>query len=305
MSLESMLRSAIKGLPGISRVVAERDALRKDCGMFPPGHFYSPIPSLDEVRRDDAQIFAAPPRTLPGIHLRETEQLALLDELGRFYGDIPFPERKTPELRYYYENPFYSYSDAVFLHCMIRHLEPARIVEVGSGFSSCVTLDTRERFFDGAIDVTFIEPYPRILLSLLREGERDRTRILERRLQDVPLEEFAALGRNDILFIDSTHVSRVNSDVNRIFFEILPSLAPGVHIHFHDVFYPFEYPREWIYQGRAWNEAYALRTFLQYNGAFPIVLMNTFLQHFHRALFSERMPLCLKNPGGSIWLRKA
>jgi len=128
--------------------------------------------------------------------------------------------------------------------------------------------------------------------------------VIPRRLQDVELREFGALGPNDILFVDSTHVGKIDSDVNRIFFEILPSLAAGVHVHFHDVFFPFEYPKEWVQQGRAWNEIYMLRAFLQYNSAFRVVLMNTFLEQFHEEFFRRRMPLCLRNRGGSIWIRK-
>jgi hypothetical protein len=141
-------------------------------------------------------------------------------------------------------------------------------------------------------------------MSLVKQQDREKMRTISDRLQEVDIGEFEALEANDILFVDSTHVSKVNSDVNRIFFEILPRLHAGVHIHFHDIIYPFEYPREWIYEGRAWNEAYLLRTFLQYNHAFRIVLMNTFMERYHASFFRERMPLCLKNVGGSIWLRK-
>ena len=75
-------------------------------------------------------------------------------------------------------------------------------------------------------------------------------------------------------------------------------------MHFHDIFYPFEYPKDWIYSGRAWNEAYLLRAFLQYNSGFRIVLMNSYLHKFFPDFFTEKMPLCNKNTGGSIWLRK-
>jgi hypothetical protein len=129
-------------------------------------------------------------------------------------------------------------------------------------------------------------------------------RIVPEPIQNVDLAMFEELAANDILFVDSTHVSKTGSDVNRIFFEILPALASGVYIHFHDIFYPFEYPMDWVYEGRAWNEAYMLRTFLQYNQAFEIVCFNTFLERFFRDFFVEHMPLCLKNTGGSIWLRK-
>ena len=120
----------------------------------------------------------------------------------------------------------------------------------------------------------------------------------------MPLSLFNQLGENDILFIDSTHVGKVNSDVNRIFFEILPCQRSGVYIQINDVFYPFEYPKEWILGGRSWNELYMLRCFLQYNGAFEVTLMNRFLEHFYADYFQAHMPLCMKNPGGSIWLRK-
>ncbi|MCU4121180.1 class I SAM-dependent methyltransferase [Variovorax sp. N23] len=128
--------------------------------------------------------------------------------------------------------------------------------------------------------------------------------VLGQPLQDVPVGVFQALGENDVLFIDSTHVSKVGSDVNRLLFEIFPLLAPGVVIHLHDIFYPFEYPKAWILEGRAWNEAYLVRAFLQDNARFQVLLMNTFMSHFHREFFEQQMPLCLHNEGASLWLRK-
>ena len=285
-------------------VASERDDLQRSCGIVPPGHFYSPIPDLAEVKRDESKIFGSVPRNILGIDLRESEQLKLLENFSSYYQSIPFSPHKTDGLRYYFENPAYSYSDAIFLHCMIRHLKPRKIIEIGSGFSSCATLDTNELFFDGALELTFIEPYPDLLMSLIKEEDKSKIKVIPQRLQDVELSEFETLTANDILFIDSTHVSKINSDVNRIFFEILPILSPGVYIHFHDVFFPFEYPKPWVYEGRAWSEIYLLRTFLQYNNEFRIVLMNTFMEYFHEAFFQENMPLCLKNRGGSIWIRK-
>lgn len=277
---------------------------RKKQKMTKPGHFYSPIPNLEEIRKDESRIFGSPPRTIPGIDLHETDQLDLLDDFAGFYADIPFTPVKSEGLRYFYDNAAYSYSDAILLHCMIRQARPGRIIEVGSGFSSCVTLDTNELFFDNAIQTTFIEPYPKLLMSLIKEDDKTRVKVIPTRLQDVALEVFDSLEANDILFIDSTHVSKVNSDVNRIFFDLLPRIRKGVLVHFHDILYPFEYPKEWIYKGRAWNEAYMLRTFLQYNDSFRVILMNTFMQLFHEAVFKAKLPLCLKNTGGSIWLRK-
>jgi predicted O-methyltransferase YrrM len=281
-----------------------RDELIRGQRFVPPGHFYSPIPSLDDVALDEARLFAPPPREIPGIDLREAEQLALLDRLQSYYPAGVFPEQKAAGFRYYFENQAYEYSDAVFYHMMIRYLKPKRIIEVGSGYSSCMALDTNELFLGNTVACTFIEPYPDVLLSLVSGEDRERVEVIATRLQDVSLERFAALEENDILFVDSTHVSKIGSDVNHIFFEIMPLLRPGVYVHFHDIFYPFEYLRDWIYEGRAWNEAYLLRAFLTLNTSFEIVLFNTFLERFHRERFARQMPLCLRNEGGSIWIRK-
>jgi hypothetical protein len=297
---------AIK-IPSINRVLRERDDLRKllKKSMWrPAGHFYSPIPSIDEVRDNDEGIFRVPTE-IPSINLNEEEQMQFFDAFKEYYKELPFKEEKTDGLRYYFDNnSSYSYSDAICLYAMIRHVRPKNIIEIGSGYSSCVTLDTNELFFQNTIDCTFIDPHPERLLSLIKEDDKNNVTIVPTKLQDVVLEKFSSLLKNDILFIDSTHVSKVHSDVNYIFFEILPSLNSGVFIHFHDIFYPFEYPREWIYEGRAWNEDYLLHAFLQYNNSFKIIFFNTFLERFFEEKFKASMPLCMKNPGGSIWLRK-
>jgi hypothetical protein len=217
---------------------------------------------------------------------------------------MPFGDNKRNQLRYFFINPAYSYSDAIILYSVLRHTQPKRVIEVGSGYSSCVTLDVNELFFDNKIECTFIEPYPELLLNLIKEQDKQFIKIIPEKLQDVDPAIFASLEENDVLFIDSTHVSKVNSDVNYAIFNILPSLKRGVYIHFHDIFYPFEYPRQWIYEGRAWNETYLLHAFLQYNSAFEIFFFNTFLEHYKEELFAKDMPLCLQNRGGSIWLRK-
>lgn len=294
-------------------VVSEREKIQEkydelksqlDKLYVPPGHFFSPIPHLDEVRKDEPIIFGAASETLPGIDLNVAEQLTLFKALARFYADMPFEAEKGSGLRYHFVNDAYTYGDGIVLYGMIRHLEPKKIIEVGSGFSSCLILDTNDLFFNGQISTTFIEPYPQLLKSLLQEKDKDATNLISKRLQDVSLNVFESLEENDILFIDSTHVSKINSDVNYLVFEILPRLSKGVYIHIHDVFYPFEYPKWWVYEGRGWNEAYLLRAFLEYNENFKIVLMNTYLRLFYKDVVQENMPLCLERMGGSIWIRK-
>jgi hypothetical protein len=312
--VKQRVRELVKRVPVLGRPYAQRDSLRAIVNQLwePPGHFYSPIPSVEEVKRNAARVFANTSRQIAGVELNEDHQLALLGELERYYPEQPFAEERQPRTRYYFENPAYTYFDAIILYCMLRHVRPARVIEVGSGYSSCVLLDTNEIFLGGSISCTFIEPYPQLLQSLIRDDDVTRISILARNLQDVEPDVFRTLSAGDILFIDSSHVSKTDSDVNRIFFDIMPCLPSGVHIHFHDIFYPFEYPEEWVYQGRAWNEAYTLRAFLQYNDRFRIQIFNSFLETFHRERIAREMPLCARfsrhsmvpTSAQSIWLLK-
>jgi hypothetical protein len=288
--------------PGLRGLVAELQVARRAL-QVPPGHFLSPIPSLDEMRNAE-RLLGPLPRELPGISLNEDKQLALLSELSAYYSELPFPGHKTKDRRYFFENPMYSYSDAICLYGMIRHVRPRRIVEVGSGHSSCVMLDTNELFFQNRIACTFIEPYPERLLSLITPEDKSRIEIVPKRVQDVESRWFEQLEANDILFIDCSHVVKIGSDANYIVSEVLPALRVGVYVHIHDIFYPFEYPAGWMEKGWYFTEAYLLRAFLAFNSAFEIVLFNTFLEHFHREQFARQMPLCLKNEGGNIWIRR-
>jgi hypothetical protein len=164
-------------------------------------------------------------------------------------------------------------------------------------------LDTNELFFKNQIDLTFIDPNPERLYSLMKESDKKKTKVIEKDVQLIPLNIFKKLQSGDILFIDSTHVSKTGSDVNYILFEILPILTSGVLIHFHDIFYPFEYPKEWVFNGFNWNEDYILRAFLMYNEKFEIKLFSDYLHKHHKDIFKE-MPLCYNNTGGNLWLEK-
>ncbi|WP_211234381.1 class I SAM-dependent methyltransferase [Algoriphagus terrigena] len=238
-----------------------------------------------------------------GIDLKKEEQLALVRNFYKYYEEIPFGDHRKDGLRYYFVNDFYLYTDAIILYSMMRHYKPKHIVEVGSGFSSAVMLDTNELFFDNQIKLTFIEPYTERLNTLLIESDKSATTIIQQGVQSVSLEVFDQLEAGDILFIDSTHVVKTGSDVNYIVFEILPRLRSGVLVHFHDIFYPFEYPKEWVLEGRNWNEAYFLKAFLMYNEGFEIKVFSDYLHRHHGEVF-DGMPLCFKNSGGNIWLER-
>lgn len=275
----------------------------RKCPWVEPGHFYSPHPDLEELRKQESSIFSYDKEILD-INFRESEQLKILQALASLQPHITFPKKKSPGFRYYFDNPAYSYGDASVLHGMLRLIKPQRLIEVGCGYSSAMALDTNELCFQNSIKMTFIEPNPQLLYDLAKPEDKDRVTIIPSRLQDLSPEVFSQLENNDVLFIDSTHVSKVNSDVNFIFFEILPRLNAGAYIHFHDVFYPFEYPREFVYEGRAWQELYILRAFLQDNSRYEIVYFQDFLFRKHYQYFEKHLPLFLKNSGAQIWLRK-
>jgi predicted O-methyltransferase YrrM len=236
--------------------------------------------------------------------LNETGQVARLERFARLYAEQPYPEKEVKGRRFFLDNPSYGHFDAIMLWSMLREAQPKRIIEVGSGFSSAAMLDARDHGGIGAPEFTFIDPDMARLRPLLRAGDERRVTLIENIVQDVPLETFAALGENDVLFIDSSHVSKIGSDVNRLFFEVLPTLAPGVIIHIHDVAGNLEYPREWLDEGRAWNEQYLLRAFLMNNPCYRIELFTGWLFNTRHAWFREHMPLCARGGGGQMWLRK-
>jgi len=284
-------------------MTSEEYRLRTEALEFvPPGHFYSAVPSLAD-RKAMISEGRASVEFLPGIALNGASQFSLLKEFKAYYPECSFPSKKTGSYRYYFDNPAYSYTDALTLYSMMCYFKPKRVIEIGSGFSSCAMLDTSDCVFDGQIKFTFIEPFPELLHSLLEKGDKKHT-VLDQGVQDIDLKVFEQLEINDILFVDSTHVSKLNSDVNKILFEILPTLKKGTLVHFHDIFWPFEYPNEWIAEGRAWNEAYILRAFLQFNQDFEIIFFASYLHNFHKKWFAENMPRYLNNLGGNIWLRK-
>jgi hypothetical protein len=268
---------------------------------YPPGHFYSPIPSRRSlcVPSKDLRFLVQ-----SDIVLNEELQLKMLHQFIPYYNDMPFRERRSPEHRYYLDNGWFAYSDGIFLHCMLRNFMPQRIVEVGSGFSSACILDTIDHFDNARPTVDFIEPAPKRLFSLLRHQDRQRCNVHIETVQSIDKSIFTSLGSGDFLVIDSSHVLKYGSDLHAIFFDILPILNKGVVVHFHDIFNGFEYPQRWIKQGRFWNEAYILRSFLAYNSAWEIVLFNDFVNAAFSDLVHSKFPLCVKNSGGSIYIRK-
>lgn len=283
----------------VSRLQTEAEDTKM---AYPPGHFYSPLPSRAEV----AEVFSrggfGPP--FPGINLNESHQLRLLEEFAATYAQMPFPETARPGWRFHLSNPSYGAFDAIMLWSMLRHAQTRRVIEVGSGYSSAAMLDLNEHVFGRRLSLTFIDPDMGRLRPLLKPDDLQSVTLIEKRVQDVPLSTFASLVEGDVLFIDSSHVSKLGSDVNHLFFQVLPLVRPGVYVHIHDVAGNFEYPRSWFEEGRAWNEQYLLRAFLMHNTDFEIVLFSGWLFNRDPGFFQRHMPLCASGGGGQIWIRR-
>jgi hypothetical protein len=274
---------------------------------YPPGHFYSPICDPKELRRHyyrDPDT-TPPPNRLPGIDLAHDDQVRLWDHWAALLPEARALVTQDKHKRYQSTSLSYGIGDAIVYCCMLRHLNPTRMIEIGAGSSSVVALDTFDRFFDRRPHCRFIDPYPALLRSMLTPQDDATVEIVESAIQDVSPASFDVLQSNDVLFIDSTHVVKTGSDVTYELFEILPRLRSGVVVHFHDVFYPFEYPRLWAVDlNYSWNEIYTLRAFLTGNRDWEILFFNDYFARTERARVQRDAPEVLSNPGGGLWLRR-
>jgi predicted O-methyltransferase YrrM len=275
------------------RGVRTTRAIRAAVSMPPyvmPGHFYSPLTSHRDVAR------ALTWSGAPGVDMAEAAQLQLAAKLA------PDMSQMIPGPRYKAENSMYGPGDASVYRAMLRQFRPGRVVEVGSGFSTAVALDVADES-DGLpeLKITCIEPYPQRLLSLMDPADRDRVSIIRQPVQDVEVATFQQLEPGDFLFIDSTHVVKAGSDVAWLFLHVLPLLPPGVIVHVHDLFWPFEYPEEWLRERRDWTEAYLVHAFLSGNAQWEILFFSSWLWRCH----PELVPAHLAAEGpGALWLRR-
>lgn len=270
--------------------------------IFPPGHFYSPIIDPDDLRAREDIVWQDTDSML-GIDLRINEQLALLAQLARHVPYIDYPQQQpaSPDV-YFYDNDQYPRLDAEFLFAFLCHRRPRRMIEVGSGFSSLVTADVNRRRLDYGLDFTCVEPYPR---QFLLDGINGISRIVQEKVENIDVSFFDSLDAGDVLFVDSSHISKTGSDVNYIFFEILPRLKKGVYVHIHDIFLPYEYPRKWVLDdGRNWNEQYLLRAFLQFNSEWKIIWMAYHMGRKHPEAVRSTFPRFAEGLGGSFWIER-
>lgn len=284
------------------RRLTQRPNLR-GAAFVPPGHFYSPLLNIECLGANDTNMPFDGVESWEYIDLRHAEQKAYYDELLSRFPFPPFPVDQANGHRYFTNNTYFLLADAFTLSGIIQKEKPHRIIEVGSGFSSAVMLDTLA-YCQASAKLTFVDPFPERLYSLLTPADRTAATVFEKPIQELSLSVFDQLEAQDILFIDSSHVCKVGSDVAFIILRVLPRLKPGVFVHFHDLFYPFSYPIDWIREGNAWNESLFLRAFLLGNPQYQITAFNSYAGHAFPEVFRERLPSFLKNTGGSMWIQK-
>lgn len=276
-----------------------------------PGHFYSPIADPVETSRYFGSPHFAAQTARVDAMLDMDAMIALWHQIAPQITTFPF--KKTPGFRYYGRNGQFHYFDGSVLSGLLTALNPARIIEIGAGFSSACIFDTIDRSPDARLKTfTTIDPDLSRIKSL---SPPPMAEMLDVEVQSVPIDFFRQLNAGDVLFIDSSHVLKTGSDVHYEYLHILPALKSGVIVHIHDIFYPFEYPNRWaVSENRSWNEVYMVDMLLTHSNRFEVLFFNdAFLQKaadrvrvsgdaFDRA--SQSGARAMYRVNGSLWLKK-
>ena len=264
-----------------------------------PVHFYQPIPDTQTL----PETLWNRPSELVGIDMNDSVQLDLLRNcVPKFRHEYEqFPTKPTGQpSRFYLNNGLFDGVDALFAYCMVRHFRPQLIMEIGGGFSSLILGEAAAD--NNNSPLICIEPFPQ---EFLRRGFPGLHSLIEKRVEDVELEFFSQLSSGDILFIDSSHTVKIGGDVNYLFLEVLPRLKPGVIVHVHDIFLPFDYRRDWVMEEfRFWTEQYLLQAFLTFNSEFEVLMSSGYLSHHYKEDLKASFPSLTTWGGGSFWMRR-
>lgn len=271
-----------------------------------PGHFYSPVTGPAELEDLSDKLWPELPPQSPGIDYNDALHHALLSEhLPPFLEDFDYPvegSRDSELTTYYRNNDQFGVLDAKALFSLLRHWQPRRMIEVGSGYSTLIALDVNRRFLGNRMEFTSIEPYPR---AFLVNGNVGLKMLRTEKVQFTPLAVFEELQSGDALFIDSSHVLKTGSDLTYLLTEVLPRLARGVKVHFHDIFLPDDYPKIWaITQNRSWNEQYALQAMLAHSSRYKVLFGSQYACRRFPELAAKAFGLgdYPSYVGGSFWL---
>ena len=272
--------------------------------------YYSPLPSVPRLRAKLDRWNR--PSSLKGIRFEVKEMEARLSRLlsqylAEFLALPPYEEMQAAGF-----GPGYTELDALTLYLMIRHLKPRRYIEIGSGLSTyyCSLAGAKNADENWPVSITCIEPNPFEKLNAIAGIE-----VIQKEVQDVEPAFFEQLRENDVLFIDSSHVLKIDGDVAFLYLEVLPSLERGSAIHIHDVPFPFNipYPPEhWILETAwpvFWTEAMLLQAFLCFNDKFAIEMSTPLIRYFDEPFLKRNVPNYQsrdENPNAfsSLWLRR-
>jgi Methyltransferase domain len=250
-----------------------------------PIHYYEPLPDFRSITPDQLNRR----RAFPAIDFNWNEQFALLNDLSQYRDELQ-------ELEFDFDNEYFSGFDVAVYYALIRKLKPRKIVEIGGGYSTQIA--HKALAVNGAGKLTCIEPHPEERLN----GAKLNLELVTKRVEEIDLDFFSNLTANDILFIDSSHTVKFGSDVCYEFLEILPRLNTGVWVHVHDIFFPHDYPAEWLINRRlALNEQYLLEAFLAFNRSFATQLANYWLCLEHPADTARLWP---NHSGSSFWMKR-
>ncbi len=264
-----------------------------------PVHFYQPIPDTQALPKT----LWNRPGELVGIDMNDSLQLDLLRmHFPKFRDEYEqFPTKPTGEAgRFYLRKRPFGGTDALVAYCMIRHFQPRLIIEVGSGYSSLLIAEAAAKI--NACSLICVEPFP---CDFLSKGFPCLKALLAKKVEEIELDFFSQLEAGDILFIDSSHTVKIGGDVNYLFLEVLPRLKPGVIVHVHDIFLPFEYRRDWVMdEFRFWTEQYLLQAFLTFNSEFEVLMANSYLSYYHKEDLKATFPSLPSLGGGSFWMRR-
>jgi len=255
-----------------------------------PIHYYEPLPDFRSITSE--QINRR--RSYPAIDFRWEDQLALLGELAEYRDELV-------EIEFDFNNGYFSGFDAAVYYSLIRHLRPRRIIEIGGGYSTRIADKALALNQKGRL--TCIEPYPEE--RLIDAGLN--IELIPKRIEEIDLNFFSCLEANDILFIDSSHTVKFGSDVCYEFLEVLPSLKAGGWIHVHDIFFPHDYPADWLLNQRlALNEQYLLEAFLAFSTTFSAQLANYWicLEHLNDAARLWPDALSPNHRSSSFWMKR-
>jgi hypothetical protein len=266
-------------------------------------NYYSPIPDESALPPD----VRARRSELRGIDFNTERQIAWAErELYPYVLELKAPETRTKDSdEFFFQNTTYEHGDAELAYAMVRRFAPARVVELGSGFSTLVlgraATANRDEGHHTRLEVN--DPYPRVA----DWSVRGLSTLSRRPAESIPTDELEGLEPHDLLFVDTTHVVKLGGDVNHIILDVLPALAPGVLVHFHDIWLPYEYhPDLTKYHGVHWTEQYLLQALLCGNDSFEVL----FATHAVDVEQPERVRRLLPGYTGgnhptSFWLRRA